>query len=513
MPSIRRRGTALAAFLAVLTGCFGRPYWTPIAQPPEAASTPAPVRDTVKVHLQSGDLALLTVWHADASARRLSGVGTWYDPGRRPVDSGQISIPFDSIALVETHRRDVAHPFGLSGLVVWTALMTPVTVGCTADPKACFGSCPTFYVGTDSVPRAEGFSASFARALEATDLDALGSSRGGRTFSVRMRNEALETHAVRSLHLLVAPRPPGGRAFALPDGRLVGVTRLRAPAGCAAAEGDCANLVRSPDRRERVSATDSSDLGARETVDLVFPPAVGRTGLVLAARHTLVSTFLFYQSMAYFGHHAGQWLAALERAGPSFAASATGLAEALGGIEVLVPQRDTWIPAGTWTEAGPIATDVVMFPLPPAPGSHDSVRVRLRLARGAWRLDWVAMASLEEPVGPIRLAPSAVYAGGRPDTAALRTLRDTTRHLVTYPGDEYEVVFVLPDVADDLELFLESRGFYYEWMRGEWLRETNAELARRAVDDPEGLLRFLAPAFKRVEPEMERLFWSSRFGR
>jgi hypothetical protein len=467
----------------------------------------------VKVHLQSGDLALLTAWHADAGTRRLSGSGTWYDPGRRPVDSGQISIPFDSIALVETHRRDVAHPFGLSGLVVWTALMAPVTIACTADPKACFGSCPTFYVGSDPVPRAEGFSSSFARALEATDVDALGSWRGGRTFTLFMRNEALETHAVRSLHLLTAPHPPRGRTLALPDGRLVPVTRLLAPAACAAAEGSCTHLVSSPDRQERVSLTDSSDLGTRETVDLVFPPAVGKTGLVLAARHTLVSTFLFYQSMAYFGHHAGQWLATLERAGAGFAASATRLAEALGGIEVLVAQGDTWVRAGAWTEAGPIATDVAVFPLPPEYASDDSVRVRLRLARGAWRLDWVAVATLGEPVSPIRLVPFAVYAAGRPDTSALEALRDTTRHLVTYPGDEYEVVFVLPEVAGDIELFLESRGFYYEWMRGEWLRETDAALARRAVEDPEGMLRFLAPAFKRVEPVMERLFWSSRFGR
>ncbi|MEP7228190.1 MAG: hypothetical protein ABI785_12560, partial [Gemmatimonadales bacterium] len=61
------------------------------------------------------------------------------------------------------------------------------------------------------------------------------------------------------------------------------------------------------------------------------------------------------------------------------------------------------------------------------------------------------------------------------------------------------------------ELFLESRGYYLEWMRREWLAEENLALAAQILLDPAGALRTLAPAFKRQEPEMERLFWNSRY--
>lgn len=519
MPRLRSPWALGALALAAGTaGCISKPYWTPRLHHPEATSqtTPGPTAGAVKVHLQSGELALLRVWEADPATRHLSGTGTRYDAARQPVDSGRISIPFDSIALVETHQMDAARPLGLNGLAVWTIIMAPVTVACVADPKACFGSCPTFYVGADTdLPRAEGFSASFARALEARDVDALGpvSPQADRAFTVRMTNEALETHAVRTVRVLAAPRPAEGRTFATGDGRLIPTTRLTPAVRCAAPEGDCTTSLRTRDRSERVSVADSGDLAARETIELVFAPRADPVGVILAARQTLMSTFLFYQTMGYFGRDGGEWLAALERAGPAGGSPATAMADVLGGIEVLVGQGDAWVPAGVYAEAGPIATDVQIVPLPPRSAPADSIRVRLRLARGAWRLDWVALGQVGAPVPPVTLEPQAVLVAGRADTASLRLLRDTTTHLVTYPGDRYQILFDLPETPHGLELFLESRGYYYEWMRAEWLRETDPVLALRALHDPAGTLRILAPAFKRVEPRMEQLFWSSRFGR
>ena len=48
-------------------------------------------------------------------------------------------------------------------------------------------------------------------------------------------------------------------------------------------------------------------------------------------------------------------------------------------------------------------------------------------------------------------------------------------------------------------------------MRREWLAEENLALAAQIIFDPASALRRLAPAFKRQEPEMERLFWNSRY--
>ena len=83
--------------------------------------------------------------------------------------------------------------------------------------------------------------------------------------------------------------------------------------------------------------------------------------------------------------------------------------------------------------------------------------------------------------------------------------------MVTHPGDVHRVTFGCPAGDATLELFLESEGFYYEWMRGEWLSEEDPGMAALALADPEEALRRLAPAYKAEEPFLERAFWASRF--
>jgi hypothetical protein len=137
--------------------------------------------------------------------------------------------------------------------------------------------------------------------------------------------------------------------------------------------------------------------------------------------------------------------------------------------------------------------------------------VRLRLTKGLWRLDQVELVRLGGALTAQRIEPSAVTRKGATDPAALRALLDTAASLVTLPGDAYEISYLLPEQPQTYELFLESRGYYLEWMRSEWMTEQNPLLAARMVADPRGALRALAPAFKAQEPEMERLFWSSRY--
>ncbi|MEX2180259.1 MAG: hypothetical protein WD801_16205 [Gemmatimonadaceae bacterium] len=77
------------------------------------------------------------------------------------------------------------------------------------------------------------------------------------------------------------------------------------------------------------------------------------------------------------------------------------------------------------------------------------------------------------------------------------------------PGDEFRIVFDLP--ADSLELFLESEGYYYEWMRGEWLAEEDPLMAALLIHQPAEGLRRLSRPYKSREATMEQLFWASRF--
>ena len=61
-------------------------------------------------------------------------------------------------------------------------------------------------------------------------------------------------------------------------------------------------LLRAVDGQERFSEADSEYLATRETLDLEFENVpVGSDGLVIAARESLMSTFLFYQGALLYG--------------------------------------------------------------------------------------------------------------------------------------------------------------------------------------------------------------------
>lgn len=502
----------LAVTLLCVSAC-SRAVYEPRLHAPDVPPRMYSVHNgRLKVHLTSGDLVVLTSWTPSETA--LSGTGTRYDILRRITSEGRQLLPLDSIALLESEVRTGSRPDATVGMAIWTTIWGVFTGICVADPKSCFGSCPTFYVATDSgeALAAEGFSASIARALEARDLDALFPARAmGGGFTVRMRNEALETHAVRSLTLLAVRRPRGGRVLASSDGTLYPATAVRGPIACRAPEGDCLAALRAQDAVERTSLADSIDLAATETIELTFPAATGRLGLVLAARQSLMSTYLFYETMGFLGSRAGETLAALERGGPEVAGRAMGMARLIGRITVEVLAGNQWTLIGSHDEAGPLATHVEVLPFTTeGPGP---VRIRLTASRGAWRLDWVALADLGEPTEAVVVEPEAVLRGDRPDAAALALLRDPGRHLVTYPGDAYDVVFRLPPADGEWELFLQSEGYYYEWMRSEWLADEDPALAALVLTDPAAALRVLAPEYKRGEIKMEQSFWSSRFGR
>lgn len=500
--------------LALVLACFHRVERRIV--PADQAATLDGKSAYLKAHLKNGYVYLLSHWHADSGGRLISGTGQLLDVNRTAVSSGDFRFPSDSVALFETN---VFKTSGATAALTVMAGITAIVAGiCAANPKACFGSCPTFYAPDSSghpVLQAEGFSASIAPALEATDVDMLYASRPRRReFTVRVTNEALETHVIRRAHLLALPRPRGGRVLATPDGAFLQATALVAPSSCNAAEGDCIGALSQFDGVERYSRTDSLDLSARETIDLTFDSVPqGRLGLVIASRQTLLTTYLLYQALAYLGDDAGTFLASLDRGGPGLRQRVRGLNDLLGKIDVLVQgPGGTWERIGSTGETGPIAVDTKVVPLPSV-AARGPVRIRLRLTRGLWRIDYVALAALGDSVTPLRIVPQVVRRGGETDAAATSALRDTTgrRPLTTFPGDAYDILYHLPAHPEQYDLFLESRGYYLEWLRREWLPETDRIKAARMAFDPAGMLRELAPQFKAVEPDLEHLFWSSRY--
>jgi hypothetical protein len=124
----------------------------------------------------------------------------------------------------------------------------------------------------------------------------------------------------------------------------------------------------------------------------------------------------------------------------------------------------------------------------------------------------VALAVLGDRVLPARIAPSMVLKNGKADTHALAALSSPERTLITLPGDRYRLVYELPAPAGEWDVFLESRGYYLEWMRTEWMAEEDPVKAAMMFRYPRLALSYLAPKFKELEPDMESHFWGSRYG-
>jgi hypothetical protein len=468
----------------------------------------------IKAHMRDGSVYVLARWTVDPSGARLTGDGELVSVDRQSSRRGWFNVTVAEVALFETN---VVHASpSITALAIITGVSAGLTLTCLLNTKACFGSCPTFYAwdGEQPLLQAEGFSDSVAPSLEARDVDSLSRTQiTGRDLQLRMTNEALETHVVKAADLLAAPRPAtvGGRVFAAADGRFWQASASTAPASCAAAEGDCLDAVRTMDGAERFSAASDRDLAAREVIDLTFVAEgarPGRRAIVVAARQTLLSTYVLYQGLAYMGQWAGTWLAALENGDARLQVNRESVLHVLGGIEVLtMDARGQWVVVGEVKETGPLAADVHLVALP---DGLPADRVRLRLTRGHWRLDQVARVTLGRAVTPIRLAPSVKqtrqsrqFAPERPPGSAFP--------LVTLPGDEYLLSYRLPERPEGYELFLESRGYYLEWMRREWQVDEDPWRAMQLVVAPGEALRRMAPQFKRQEASMEQAFWRSRY--
>ncbi len=522
-----RRAALCALVLACATSACGKTLYEAHFVKPDDLATLTKLKDKpfLKCHMRSGHLVVLEAWTIDDIANTVRGYGIEYDLDREEVGRLEAKVvPLADVVLLETNRPYETNVTAgsIAALAIGTGVSLGLTIYCAANSKACFGSCPTFFAddGHGLALQAEGFSSSVARSLEATDVDAMWTvAPKGPALDIVMTNDALETHVVDSVRVLAATRPPGGRVLRAGTNYFA-ATHLTPPTWARADSRDVTAAVRETDGTEYKSAASATNLTERETVDVRFarPHGAKRVGLLVVDRNSLLNTFLFYQALAYAGTRVGDWLAALERDGTRFA----GIGALLGNIDVSVRDRSgMYVSAGSVGEVGPIAREAELVVLPDdATAGSSEIDVRLTMARGNWRIDQLALVEVGDAVTPIAIEPREVTRAprlrsdgttGARDDAALAALLDPQRHLVTYPHDAYTLTFALP--PGDLELFLESRGYYYEWMREEWLREENPLAAAQLVLDPHAALRKLAPKFKEIEPTMDRVFWQSRVPR
>ncbi len=494
-----------ALWFAGLTACSSRPVLREVSA--ETARTPH-----ARLHLRDGGLIVTERW--SVVQNRVLGTGARYDADRHALGTGSFNVDRAEIALVEVDEEVTDGP--LVALAVASVASSTLTAVCIFRPKACFGSCPTFYTPTRDGWRlqAEGFSTSVARSLEADDLDDLPDVEPvDGSVTLAMRNEALETHAIRMLRLEVVDGPAGSRVLRRHDRGFVATGQDRAFERCDQGDAAC-GAMRDADLRDHTPGGDGIDLTTRETMTFRFAPGESPRGaVVVSARNSLMNTFVFYHLLALLGRHAGDFIASLERRDPRALLSLARFDHALGGIDVAARQGDApFAHIGTIPYIGPIAhaTRALVFDAA-APG--EPVDVQLTFARAHWRIDAVRLAPVVAENLEAREVPARVVDPGRFVAARVEEATGGAgERLVTLPGDEVRFRFAVPSASGGSRgYFLHSRGYYYEWTRREWLRDEDMAQARTYLADPPRALRELAPAFGAYAPRMDAIFEASRF--
>ncbi|HSJ66362.1 MAG TPA: hypothetical protein VK921_01750 [Anditalea sp.] len=482
----------------------------------DAAKDINPKNEYLKVHLKNGDLYVLNSWRFDEYDSLLTGNGSYLDYNRKLIedrtkaeDRPPFRIRKSEILLLETNDKGT-NP-GIAVLVVTSLLTGAFALACLINPKGCFGSCPTFYVDSDNEEKlvGEGFSSSISKSLEATDVDLIQYPlKEKEPFRLTVKNEAWETHMLNSINILAYPKGLNNRIIQETGGKFYEVGDFHPPTYAEYMSNSILDKVKIKDDEEWFSLANEYNLNSKEDIFLEFENNGQPNGILIEKRQSLMTTYLFYNLLAMLGKANSFYMAEMETKSPYLKKRVYKMYDLLGGIEVFIQNKDNrWVPVSTVREAGPIVTDTHLVKLPNV--DTPTIKLRLRMTQGLWRINTLNLVSLHQEVVPLRYKPNVVRQHNQVNQTALQKLH-SEEYLVTFPGDEYVLEYPLY-VDPEVEYFIESKGYYIEWIREEWLMEENLKAANKVILFPSQYLKDMAPHFKKVEPIMEETFWSSRY--
>jgi hypothetical protein len=394
----------------------------------------------IKVHMKNGSLYVLNSWNVDENKRILKGNGTYYSIDRKSSNVNNFEIPIDSIAIIESNEVVPSKAIDLLVLAmrasfeIFPYLVDVSFVLIRAIIEAIIGSaCLAFYINNHLI--AEGFSSSIAPPLEEDDIDMLYNVKPENgELSIKMKNEALETHVVRYANVLAVPKEEGSYIFATSDFKFYKVNKLISPIHAKCPQKECLNLISSLDGKEWFDLADDKDLGRQEEIEVIFLAEKDKNyGLVIGKRQTLLPTFLFYQILAYMGNNAGYFISRIGNENNSNGKyeKLKEIVRKIKGIEIYIDNNKI----DYMDSEGPLAIDYSLAMLGKL--NKDTIKIKLRFTKGAVRLDYVALAEIKGIAEPITIEPFLVLHNNQENKEALTSLLDKNKVLTTLPGDEY----------------------------------------------------------------------------
>jgi len=482
----------------------------------------------LKAHLKNGDVCIMRdTWEVDTVRNVVVGKSVCYDYKRNFKPSDEQPISIDEVLIFETNQQLKKTEIGrIAALTVLAVGNVVGAISCQQNPKACFGSCPTFYINENDnfhYSNAEGFSNAILPSMEYGDIDALNNPPISESiFSLMMKNEALETHCVNEVKLLAYPKAEGEKVYQSRDNNFYLCENKYTANQVLAPEGDITALVSEHDMYERFSSADEQNLNSRETIYLNFKDLrnTDDLGFIINFRQTLMTTYFIYSMIGYMGDRVGDFAADMERneKGAKMQMDGGGATKAkhsilkeLGDIDVYVwnEKNEIWELQGGFHETGPIAFNHQILPLKTHTEGGD-LKLKIVLNKGLWRVDFLGLTNIKQQVEALEITPDNIQVEGCENAEALAQVTTPDQYLISMPGDAYKFNFTLPENHTDYELFLYSKGYYLEWMRESWIKEKNLLKLVQMRTTPKMYLKAEAAAYKAYELDMEEQFWNSK---
>ena len=455
---------------------------------------------------------------------RFSSTGVVHDIPFDRLPRARLQVPRDSAVAMTYYDRVVTGGRGFASFFhgLTGSALTATSVYCMANPKACFGSCPTVYArnGDAWEFKAELFSYSISRLLESGDLDRIGTHESsGSPFMLRVANEALETHHINVMRLLAVRHPAGTLAFPATDGSIVAVGDVREPLSAVNSTGeDVLRAIRFWDdasyRSDSIQVRQVKSGRTSDWVELRVRPPNGSDSviMVLRLRNTLLSTLLFYEIvLGSQGVRALDWTSRMNT-DPLYASQFRRIYSEFSGLKIKVWREGQWRTMGSVPDVGPVGWKPIAVKVPVM--EDGELGLRLEFFPDNVMIDYVgfAVGDNDRVLIPEELFPTTIRdetGAFRPDLAALLA-GDDDSYVTTEPQNVYRFEYdVPPPGRDEVTLFVRSKGYYTEWIRGTWISAEEG-VERFDLQRIDQTMVRLADLWIRERNDMESLFFRNR---
>ncbi|MEJ2545789.1 MAG: hypothetical protein P8Y99_17130, partial [Calditrichaceae bacterium] len=350
-------------------------------------------------------------------------------------------------------------------------------------------SCPTIYSfdGSDYFLEAETFSYSIAKMFESSDLDRLdcGKDIDG-TYSIKVTNEALETHYINLLSLLTVEHPVDYEAF--PDGNDHIVLFGNQSELISATNKSCDNIINLISKRDnKWYQSDSSILKeltqsvTEDWIDLTVnvPQSAEKLILALKLRNTLLNTILLYDLMLdsqdakaidWLGSKTANWF---------YAWRFYNWYKQHFGLRIQIFDGTEYDNVARISDTGPIVWHQEAVELDVNNG--EVAKIRLSFLPDNWAIDWVGISfdTHDNYKCQLHSCNQIRDLNNKNENDLLKLFNEKDdAYLVTYPGQEYILDYKINPAVKGYKYtyFIKSHGFYIEWLRQQWLRQDTTRL-------------------------------------